>query len=670
MKTIGRTLQYIHFSPKAIDDSYSKEVFKTYMQSLDPMKRYFQEKDYQEFKKYELKLDDYLNNGDLTFYKLTTTRLFQRMDEVDKLSQKLLASPLNFKENEKLVVEPDDAVFAKSSSEYQNEWKKYIKYSVLQEVQSLNMKEEARKEKKDSINRIKGVDSITLKPTTTDAKISKSIAEVKSLMAESFRRSKKRMEIDWFTIYMNAYTEVFDPHTNYLSPKSKEDFDMMFGGRITGIGAIIQEKKGYLYLGSLTVGAPAWKSKQLNEGDKILKVKSAPNKDAVNVVGMLNDEAVRLIRGPKGTKVTLTVEKKDGSIRDVTMVREEVEIEDTFAKSIVIEDEAGKKYGYINLPSFNIEVGKENGRNASEDVRAELIKLKKQGVSGIILDLRNNGGGSLTEVGDILALFMPPSPYVQVKESGGKISTLKSKVPDIVWNGPLLLMQNELSASASEILAGAVSDYGRGVVLGSPQSYGKGTVQAFVDLNRFLGSSDDFGSLKLTIQKFYRITGESTQRKGVMADIPLKDIFSRSEIGERYSDYALPWDKIAPTQYTLYGKPNIAELKAATETRMKNDVQYKLIQEAAEWREQMDKEKEVPLQWDSFFSLMKSRKQKSESFKSLESYNNGLKFVSDAAELERIKKDEVFAKKQETWKKAIQRDVALKEAVLTVRNMK
>lgn len=213
------------------------------------------------------------------------------------------------------------------------------------------------------------------------------------------------------------------------------------------------------------------------------------------------------------------------------MTREEVAIEDTFARSIIVNSADGKKYGLINLPSFNADFEDPSGRNASDDIKNELIKLKTQNVQGIILDLRNNGGGSLTEVGDIMGLFMNAGAYVQVKDSSGKIQTLKNKQSTPLWTGPLIIMQNELSASASEILAGAMRDYGRAVIIGSPQSFGKGTVQTFVDLNRFLQTSDDFGSLKLTIQKFYRITGESTQRKGIESDLKMKDFFTYAEIG-------------------------------------------------------------------------------------------------------------------------------------------
>jgi carboxyl-terminal processing protease len=469
---------------------------------------------------------------------------------------------------------------------------------------------------------------------------------------------------------MNAYTEVFDPHSNYFSPQDKDDFDVSFKGKIIGIGAIIQEKKGYLYLGALSIGAPAWKSKQLTEGDKILKIKAKPKDDAVNAVGLLSSEAVRLIRGEKGVPVTLTVQKKDHSIKEVTLVREEVEIEDTFAKSIVINTADGKKWGFINLPGFNADFDDKNGRNASDDVKNEIIKLKAQNINGIILDLRNNGGGSLTEVGDMMGLFMNAGPFVQVKDGNGKINTLKSKFNAPIWTGPLVVMQNELSASASEIFAGVIQDYGRGIIIGSPQSFGKGTVQTFVELNRFLNTSDDFGALKLTIQKFYRVTGESTQRKGIESDIKLKDFFTYADVGERFDDYALAWDKISPTAFSKMNNLNFSTIEQNSKTRMSNNKMYQLLQESAEWKQKLDKEESITLNQTQFFELMKTRKAQIEKFKSLDKFNNKLLFTFNPDEVKRMKTDDIFTKKKENWKKNLQKDFYLQEAVNIVGEMK
>ena len=670
MVSVKNTLSYLHYSPKPINDAYSQEVYKHYFEMIDASKRYFMQSDMDEFSKHKTKLDDYLNQGNLTFYKLTIDRLYQRVDEIDKITQDILAKPINLDEDETLILEPKLRKNATNKNELAAEWKKYIKYNILQEMESLKAKEETQKEKKDSVQKFKLKDTIKLEILSPEQRRVKATTEVKDLITDTFRRFKKRNKMDWFTVHMNAYTEVFDPHTNYYSPKNKEDFDTQFKGKVIGIGAIIQEKRGYLYLGPLTIGAPAWKSKQLSEGDKILKVKSKPNEDAVNVVGMLSDEAVRLIRGEKGTKVTLTVEKKDKSIKEVTMIREEVAIEDTFARSIIVNSVDGKKYGLISLPSFNADFEDAKGRNASDDIKNEILKLKPQGVQGIILDLRNNGGGSLTEVGDIMGLFMNAGPFVQVKDGNGKIQTLKNKTNSPIWTGPVVIMQNELSASASEILAGAMQDYGRGIVLGSPQSFGKGTVQTFVDLNRFLNTNDDFGSLKLTIQKFYRVTGESTQRKGIQSDIQMKDFFTYAEVGERYDDFALAWDKIPAVAYQPMNYFSIQALQKASEARLQNNKNYQLIQESAQWKEKLDKEESISLKESKFDEVMKKRKAQIEKFKVLDKFNNGLKFTLNPDEMVREKNDEAFTKKTQNWTKNLQRDLYLQEAVNVISGMK
>lgn len=674
MVSVKNTLSYLHYSPKAINDAYSKDVYVKYFEMVDPAKRYFLQSDMNEFSKHETKLDDYLNQGDLTFFKLTNSRILQRVDEIDKMTKDILSKPINLDEEDVLILEPKNKKVPTNQTELYNEWKRYIKYNILQEMETLNAKEETQKMKKDSVQKFKLQDTIKLNILTPEQKYTKAKEEVGDLISDSFRRFKKVKEMDWFSRYMNAYTEVFDPHTNYYSPKDKEDFDVSFTGKIIGIGAIIQEKRGNLYLGALTVGAPAWKSKQLTEGDKILKVKSLPNSEPVNMVGMLSDEAVRYIRGEKGTQVTLTVEKKDKSIKEVTMTREEVSIEDTFARSIVI-DNNGEKYGFINLPGFNANFNDEKDHNASDDIKAELIKLKAQNVKGIILDLRNNGGGSLTEVGDIMGLFMDAGPYVQVKDGNGKITTLKNKNNEPIWTGPLVVMQNELSASASEIFAGMIQDYGRGLVIGSPQSFGKGTVQTFVDLNRFLNTSDDFGSLKLTIQKFYRITGESTQRKGINSDVVMNDFFTYSEIGERFDENALAWDKIPsaafPKKSTYFDIKKLENLSAA---RMKNNEKYQLLLESATWKKSLDKEETITLNQKKFFEVMKERKAQIKKFDKLDKVDsendpNSLKFAIYQDEIIREKTDEAFKKKTENWIKNLKKDFYLKEAVNIIADM-
>lgn len=669
MVSVMNTLQYWHYSPKPINDAYSREVYNKYLEMIDPGKRFFMKEDISEFNQHKDKLDDYFKTGNLAFYKLSTDRLYQRVDEVDKITQEILKNPINLNENDVYILDSKKKNYPANKQELYNEWKKYIKFNILQEMETLTAKEEAQQKKKDSVIANKLLDTINVKKLSPQEKLTKATDEVKDYISQYFIRFKKRKRMNWFTVYMNAHTEVFDPHTSYFSPTNKEDFDASFKGEIIGIGAIIQEKKGNLFLGELTIGAPAWKSKQLTAGDKILKVKSKPSAEAVNVSGMLVDEAVRLIRGELGTKVTLTVEKKDKSIKEVTLIREKVSIEDTFARSIIINAPNGKKYGLINLPSFNADFENKKGRNASDDIKAEILKLKKQNIEGIILDLRNNGGGSLTEVGDIMGLFMKSGAFVQVKDGEGKTETYKSKSIDPIWTGDLIIMQNEFSASASEILAGQMQDYGRAIILGSPQSFGKGTVQTFVDLNRFLNSSDDFGSLKLTIQKFYRVTGESTQRKGIEADIKMKDFFSYAEIGERFDDYALAWDKISPTPFKKVNEIDLETLSKASSKRIDTNKTYQLLMESSKWKEAMDKEESITLNQKKFDQLMKTRKAQIEKFKSLDKFRNGLSFSIFPEEIEREKKDEAFKKKTENWIKNLQKDLFVEEAIHIITDM-
>ena len=670
MISVKNTLSYLHYSPKPINDAYSADVFDKYLEMMDPAKKFLLQSDVDEFTKHKTKLDDYLNRGDISFFNLTVDRLNARTKEVEKLSQDILSKPINFDENEELILEPKLKAYPKNQEELRNEWKKFIKYNILQEIETLNAKEQTQKEKKDSVNKFKLKDTIKLQILTPQQKQAKATDEVKDLLTSMFKRYDKRKKMDWFSVYMNAYTEVFDPHTNYFSPQDKEDFDVSFKGKVIGIGATIQEKKGKILIGTLVVGAPAWKSKQISEGDEILKVKSKKDEEPINVTGMLVDEAVRFIRGEKGTEVVLTLRKKDGSIKEVKMIREEVAIEDTFARSIIVNSPNGKKYGFINLPGFNADFEDAKGRNASDDIKAELIKLKAQNVEGIILDLRNNGGGSLTEVVDIMGLFMKNGPVVQVKDGNGKIQVLKNKQNDPIWTGPLVIMQNELSASASEILAGAMQDYGRAVIVGSPQSFGKGTVQTFVELNRFLNTSDDFGALKLTIQKFYRVNGKSTQLKGVDSDIPMKDIFTYEEIGERYDNYALPCDQVSTSGFAPLNTLNMSNLVNNSAKRLTQNKNYQLLLESAQWKEKLDKEEKVTLNLKEFESLMKARKEQIEKFKSLIKFNNGLNFTLHADEAKRGKTDEVFAKKSENWLKNLKRDIYLQETVNIISEMK
>ena len=528
IKNVRNTLTYMHYRPQIIDDNFSEDVFHMYLDKIDPSKRYFLQSDYEYFKNDIHNLDDYFNNQNLNFYHSTVDTIYKRIEEVKNYSEEILKTPFDFTIEEDLLVGEDLIEYAADKTQSKELWRKYLKYNTLLELVRLQ---------EDSTN-VKQ----PLKELEKQAR--EKVAENTS---EFFRQMQKRKKDDYLTLYINSFTEKYDPHTSYYSPQDKDDFDVSISGQLEGIGARLQDKKGFATIMELVVGGPAWKDGQLEVGDQITHVKQK-GKDPVNIVGMLLDEAIRHIRGKKGTEVTLTVKKKDGSIKDIKLIRDVIEQEEVFARSAVIDDN-GDKYGVIYLPEFYTNFNDRNGRDPSDDITKEIIELKKENIKGLIFDLRYNGGGSLEEVVEIAGLFIPKGPIVQVRRSDGQMKVHEDKDPSVLYDGPLVIMVNELSASASEILAAAMQDYGRAVVIGSNKTFGKGTVQTFIPLDQHTFNPNEYGSLKLTIQKFYRVTGGSTQLRGVTPDIVMTDMLTYADISESRAEDALPWDQIKPVKF-------------------------------------------------------------------------------------------------------------------------
>src|SRR5690606_1606908 len=469
---------------------------------------------------------------------------------------------------------------------------------------------------------------------------------------------------DWFSVYINAIATRFDPHTSYFAPDDKERFDVTMSGKLEGIGARLQKKNDYTEITELISGGPAWRGKELEVGDVILKVAQG-KAEPVDVVGMRLDDVVKKIKGPKGTEVRLHVKKTDGTMKVISMIRDQVEIEETYAKSSIIHKN-GSKYGIIYLPKFYIDFEDNSSRDAAKDVALEVDRLKKEGVQGIIMDVRDNGGGSLKTVVDIAGLFIEQGPIVQIKSAGRKKEVLYDRDRKVQWDGPLVVIVNSFSASASEILAAAMQDYNRGVVVGSKQTYGKGTVQNLIDLNQFVRSSDmgDLGALKTTTQKFYRITGGSTQLDGVRSDIAMPDRYAYVKMGERDIDNAMPWDKIDPADFTPWKKqPNFDKAIANSRARIEAKEEFRLIDENAKWLNDRSEESKYNLKLDAFRAEQKSLEEKAKRFKAITKYNNHLTFSSLPYENEAVAKDEVLKEKRQRWHEALGKDVYVEEAV-------
>lgn len=379
-------------------------------------------------------------------------------------------------------------------------------------------------------------------------------------MERLFQRMLQERPDDTDSRYLNALAAVFDPHSLYYPPRDKEDFDIEMSGTLEGIGVLLGENEGRVKVLDVVPGGPAWSQNQIKVEDIILKVGQGVE-EPVDIVGMTVSDVARLIRGPKGTEVHLTVRKPDGRMMTLALVRNIVEIQETYARSAMIMTEnSGRKYGYIFLPRFYHDFNRDHGRNSTADVRKELEKLNQQQVDGIILDLRNNGGGALDDAVNMSGLFIENGPIVQVKDRRSGVRVHSDSDPDIVFRGPLVVLVNTLSASASEIVAAALQDYGRAVIIGGSHTFGKGTVQMMIDLDRFLapglGDLRPLGALAMTIQKFYRITGASTQFRGVIPDIILPESASYLEVGEQYLDHPLPWDTVAAVSFPKWGRPS------------------------------------------------------------------------------------------------------------------
>ncbi|HEX8575746.1 MAG TPA: carboxy terminal-processing peptidase, partial [Flavobacterium sp.] len=500
----------------------------------------------------------------------------------------------------------------------------------------------------------------------TFAELEKETRESTSKSLDDFFSFVKDLDReDYFSVFVNAIAERFDPHTSYFAAEEKEKFDVSMSGSFFGIGARLQKKNDYTEISELISGGPAWREKELEPGDIILKVAQG-DKEPVDIVGMKLDEVVKKIKGPKGTEVRLTVKKvTDGSIKVIKIVRDEVELEETYAKSSVVEKE-GKLFGVIYLPKFYINFENKDSRDAAKDIALEVERLKKQGVQGIALDLRDNGGGSLKTVVDIAGLFIEKGPVVQVKSAGKKQDVLSDTDSKIQWDGPLVLMINNFSASASEILAAAIQDYKRGIVIGSKQSFGKGTVQNVINLNEFVRGNEygDLGALKTTTQKFYRINGGSTQLRGVESDVQMPDRYSYINIGERDLNNPMPWDKIEPASYSMWNQQNnFDQAIANSKKRLTQNPQFRLIDENAKWLSSRKDDNTYNLNIEKFKKQQEAIESEGKKYKAIKTYKNSLVFQSLPYEKALMEKDSVFKQKRERWHETLSKDVYVEEAL-------
>jgi carboxyl-terminal processing protease len=541
----AKMLQAIHFSPQAWTDSFSYKIFTSYLDELDPGKRFFLDQDVTTLAPYEFQLDDELKGKEISFYKKVNELYVERLKETSKLIDDILKQPFTFNGNDSYSP-PKNVPYATSAAEQKNRWTNYLKYQVLNQYE-----EWLQQRLKDS--------TIEKDDSKLEARARTNVARVEKRVIDNLL--KLTTDEEAFNLYVNNIINLYDPHSGYFLPVDRREFQESLSGIYYGIGALLQEQTGKVSIKELMIGGPAWKSGTVESGDVIVKVKQEGSDTAVNVEGSAMSDVVKLTRGSKGTFVTITFRKADGTLKDVTLKRDALQLEDTFVKSAVIGND-NDKIGYISFPKFYTAFD-ENGRSSAADMAKEIANLKKENVKGIVVDIRNNGGGSLGEVINMVGLFVKNGPVVQVKSSRSKPEVNGVQNPTVAWDGPLVVLVNELSASASEIFAGAIQDYKRGIIMGSSSTYGKGTVQRSfgvpLNLQKYPDTTNDLGTLHVTLQKYYRITGEATQLKGVQSDIVIPGIYEPYKMQEKDQTTALAWDKIESANFNKYEKAAVVE---------------------------------------------------------------------------------------------------------------
>lgn len=597
---ISRQLPVMHFSDKLMDDQLSEAAFSLYIKQLDYQKRFLLEKDVEQLNAFSPHIDDNLKRGTISLPDAGYAILNERIGQVEKMVEEILAAKLDPHAKGTIESDPEKIGYAETMADLQARWRKILQVQLNNRF--LDLEEDNAKADK---------------PKSEQELWTDTYERVAKQNQNFFHRLHQETLQDHYDRFFNAVTRAFDPHTNYIPPAGKEQFDINMRGSLEGIGALLREDDGLIKVVRIIPGSASARQGRLEVEDIILQVAEGDD-EPVDVTDMRLRDAVRLIRGPKGTEVRLTVRKPDGVKDIIPITRDVVQIEETFVKSTLLDGPDGEKIGYLHIPSFYRDFeknGAQGGRNSSDDTRLALGNLVEQNVEGVILDLRNNGGGALVDAVEIAGLFIDHGPVVMVRNSNGAQRTLEDTSFGVEYDGPLVVLVNKFSASASEIVAAALQDYGRAVIMGDLYTHGKGTVQTIIDLNDnipllHLRKYDDLGALKVMIQKFYRVNGGSTQWKGVEPDIVLPSLLKHLESGERYLEYALPWDSIDPVDYApLEKKLNINKLRERSKARVAADKGFQTIREEAQHAEARAKDTLVSIDLDDIRAKLAEAKQ-------------------------------------------------------------
>ena len=657
---VSYVLDKLHYDPQIINDDFSIKVFDEFIEAVDSQKRFFLESDIEMLSQYRLLIDDQIKSSDITFFNIVYETLLSRISNVEGFYEDILNEPFNFYIDEEINLDYENINYAITLNDLKNLWRKRLKLSALDAFA-------AKKEVDDDKSDLEKNQTLIEEEIENEARSS-----IKDNLKDFFQFNSELERADWFSIYLNSIVTQYDPHTTYFAPEAKEVFDQNISGKFQGIGARLTKTKQQVEIVEIIIGGPVWRDNLLNVGDIIISVAQSEDEEPTEISLMKLTDATDLIKGEKGTKVYLTVKRVDGGVEQVIVTRDVVELEETYAKSSIINDNL-LKYGLINLPRFYVDFDDYGERNAANDLKKEILNLKTKGISGLILDLRNNGGGSLKTVVDITGFFIEKGPVVQVKSIGGRKEVLRDNDPSILWDGPLVILVNEFSASASEILAAALQDYNRAIILGSKQTYGKGTVQNILDLNNVISGNTygDLGSLKITTDKFYRVNGGSTQLEGVKSDIIFPNRYSYVDIGEKNLENPLSWDKIDSARYNNSGNIfNYSQAISDSKERIYNNEYFTIIDEHASWIKSQQDDKIISLNYLIYKDDLKSSKSQNDKLKSIEEFESPYKFEwNNISDIEDNSNNDDIKEKRDRWIKSLKKDIYVNEAMNLLRDL-
>ena len=655
IQLITYVLDQAHYLDIEIDDNFSEKVFASFLENIDPYKRYLYQSDIDILSKYKYEIDDSFNQPNLEFFNLAYEILIQRIDESKQISQEVLSKPFDFQLEETFNFDIEELQYVNSRIDLVERWRKLMKVYLIENYHD-EIKEDERTFKKDSTFKLRSYSKIEIE---TREILNETMADYFVIMEEEFQRQH------WFSIYLNSFVSQYDPNTSYLDPEDRDRFNIDMSGNYAGIGAVLRKKVDKIEITELISGGPAWRNNSLEKGDVILKVRQENDSEPVSIVGYRLADAVKLIKGEKGTNVFLTIKKVDGTVNEISIERDIVLLEETYIKSSLVEKD-GNNYGIINIPKFYIDFENQDNRDAAKDLKIEINRLKEQGVQGLVIDLRNNGGGSLKTVVDMAGMFIESGPVVQVKYFDKEKQVLRDRDRSILWKGPLVILVNEGSASASEILAAAMQDYERAIIIGGNQTWGKGTVQNVFPLNRMVrgNTKGDLGALRYTTQKYYRVNGGSVQLEGVKSDINLPFRYKYLDFGEKDSENPLQWDEIENINYQKWNSNFDFEFAIKnSQKRMKESEHLKLVDENAKWIKDIREKKIFNLNYQKFRSELEENIKTTDKFKKLDNFSLDYSFKSLPYETQMIDNDSILGTKRERWHKSLNKDIYIGEAL-------